>query len=322
MNVSIPQEDNSVYVSAIPVWGQYIASPSVATVSGPDMPVNNCIQSMVVSVEPIKMTSVNPVQSPASPVHCSAIHLNSPVVPYSSNPMMETKYVSLPVAPAPGSIYSPASRTEYLGTGTANMSVKTSAPVMMTEPIMKILSLNDVSTNYHNIQPVSSGIFSQNYLPFPPPNTVHHHSVKVLLRHRSKDSREKDCQYGMVACLMALPIIVLIPSVSAVPLFIGVGIASALYSRNQGRLAAYENSYIYEIRREIAERCNVPSQLIELTRKGVILHDDMQLQQITCKRKFHICYRVLDTVAEGTTCDSTGLCPYPQSDVKLISLKH
>ena len=153
--------------------------------------------------------------------------------------------------------------------------------------------------------------FIQQYSVFPPIEQPRGPLISVYVEdnsHHQKRNRQLGGA-GVTAAAVALT-----GGLVLIPVIAGVAVNQIVKKSKEKCIFAYGNTYIYEIRAALANGFNVPPELLQLKRRGVMLEDTVKLSQYVAfpgKNRIHITMHVKDAPVVGSVCSYVGQYTYP-----------
>ena len=163
-----------------------------------------------------------------------------------------------------------------------------------------------MATNYSSDSQVL-----QQYSVFPPIEQPVGPLISVYVEDNSHHQK-RNRQLGGVGVTAAA--VALTGGLILIPVIAGVAVNQIVKKSKEKCIFAYGNTYIYEIRAALANGFNVPPELLQLKRKGVMLEDTVKLQQYIAfpgKNRIHLTMHVKDAPVVGSVCSYVGQYTYP-----------
>lgn len=281
----VTTEESSYYTT------QQTQRPSVVVVSVP--PSYPAMPAPVPAPPPSAMPAPPPVsQVPPIPEM-------RPVPPIPPKPQLPP----MPPPPSQSTPLPPLSQT-------VPTSQVPAIPVIPVHPPPTFPTIPNELTTMNTDYSFDSQVIPQ-YSVFPPIEQPRGPLISVYVEDNSHHQK-RNRQLGGVGVTAAA--VALTGGLVLIPVIAGVAVNQIVKKSKEKCIFAYGNTYIYEIRAALANGFNVPPELLQLKRKGVMLEDTVKLHQYIAfpgKNRIHITMHVKDAPVIGSVCSYVGQYTYP-----------
>ena len=254
---------------------------------------------VVVSVPPAYPAMPAPVPAPAPVSQVPPIPEMRPVPPIPPKPQLPP----MPPPPSQSTPLPPLSQT-------VPTSQVPAIPVIPVHPPPTFPTIPNELTTMNTDYSFDSQVIPQ-YSVFPPIEQPRGPLISVYVEDNSHHQK-RNRQLGGVGVTAAA--VALTGGLVLIPVIAGVAVNQIVKKSKEKCIFAYGNTYIYEIRAALANGFNVPPELLQLKRKGVMLEDTVKLHQYIAfpgKNRIHITMHVKDAPVVGSVCSYVGQYTYP-----------